>query len=127
LIAQSGGSDSINKKRRELLQTLLIVAGIIGAVGPYSSPAVLRDLIVFIFLAVILYTYLMRDRGSLSVPYYILAVFAAFFFSAMLYQIIAVEESSLGPIELVAGTILISISLIYDRDINPATPKETSK
>jgi hypothetical protein len=124
---QSGGSDSINKKRRELLQTLLIVAGIIGAVGPYSSPVVLRDLIIFIFLAVILYTYLMRDRGPLNVAYKILAVFAAFFFSVMLYQIMTVEDIALGPVELVAGTVLISISLIYDRDINPTTPKEAPK
>ncbi len=118
---------SLNDKRRELIQTLLIVGGVIGALGQYATPTVLEDLVIFIFLAILLYTELLGDSQKHSPAYPILAVLAAFFFAAMLYFVIlgAVKDSNLALLELIGITVVLSVSLIYDRDKETTTPRGT--
>ena len=120
---------SLNDKRRELIQTPLIVGGIIGALSQFATAMVLEDLVIFIFLAILLYTELMRDNEKLTPAYPVLAIFASFFFAAMLYLVIlgAVKDSNLALLELFGMTVVISISLTYNRDKKPTPQRGVSQ
>ena len=122
-------SEPLNERRRELLQTLLVVAGIVGgitgSVGFYASPRILDDLIYFIFAGVFLYMFLMSELRGYETVYRAVALVVSFLFSLTMVSILsALGNSAVALPLLLLGTILLTISLTYDWDKTPKAPKE---
>lgn len=126
---------TLNEKRRELLQTLLIVAAVVGGltanvyVGYGYSVTILQSLVVFIFLAVILYSSLLSETTRQGRLYTLEAVAVAFTFSFMFSEVVAQIIGSAGQalLTLVAGTAILTLVLIHDGDESPVIPDVASE
>ena len=127
---------TLNEKRRELLQTLLIVGAMIGGltsnmwVSSYGyTVRILQSLIAFIFLAVILYSALLSETTSKSRLYTFEAFAVAVTFSFMLCEVVAqiIGNAGLALLTLLVGTAILTLALVHDGEKSPVTRDATSE
>lgn len=120
---------TLNEKRRELIQTLMIVGAFVGGLTSnlYVSVEMLQSLIAFIFLAVILYSVLLSETTRKGSLYDLEAVAVAITFSFMLSLVDRQIVGSFGQMLLtwLAGTVIITFALTYDWDRKPITQDGT--
>jgi hypothetical protein len=110
-------ADSLNRRRRELLQVMLSVGGIVGGVvsGLRSSAQVLQVLIFFVFASVVLYSTLLSEARRTGLRYELVAVVVAVSFSLLFTEIIDVIGNVIqGFVTLVVGTVVIPLGLLKD-------------
>jgi hypothetical protein len=126
---------TVNEKRLELLQTLLIVGAFVGGftsnvfASSYGyTVEILQSLIAFILLAVILYTALLSGTTRKGNLYTLEAVAVAITFSFMLSL---VDRQIIGSfvqmlLTWLAGTAIITFAFTYDWDRKPIAQDGTT-
>ncbi len=111
-------ADSLNRRRRELLQVMLSVGGIVGGVvsSLRSSSQVLQVLIFFVFASVVLYSTLLAQARRSGLRYEIVVVVVAISFSLLFAEVIIDVVGSViqGLVTLVVGTVVITLGLLKD-------------
>lgn len=124
-------SKGLNEKRRELIQTLLIVGGIIGSLLVIRQPNTgqLNSLVLFIITAVFLYALLLNEEKRQDMFYKFAACFVAFTFSfTFFFTMWDVNGNIVYALAyLMLGTVIISLALIRDWDKNKTTRSETRR
>ena len=108
---------SHNDHRRDLLQTLLIVGGIIGSVVSTvkDSQLIIQLLVAFVFFAILLYSLLSIDHRVVRFAVVFLSFIVALFFSVLL-AVSAVEVQVGGSTPLliaIFGTSTVFFALVY--------------
>ena len=111
-------ADSLNRRRRELLQVMLSVGGIVGGVvsGLRSSSQVLQVLIFFVFASVVLYSTLLAEVRRSGLRYELVVVVVAISFSLLFAEVVVDVIGSViqGFVTLVLGTVVITLGLLKD-------------
>ncbi|HVB95108.1 MAG TPA: hypothetical protein VND41_00720 [Nitrososphaerales archaeon] len=132
-------TQTLNEKRRELVQTLLVVGGIVGGImgiasptvppAPVSSSFVLGVLVVFIFIAVLVYALLMTEDKSFGTSYNFAAFGVSFLFVAMMFEIMLNAQVNLTEAIVLSaiGMPILMVTLIRDWDKKKTTPSEAGR
>ena len=111
-------ADSLNRRRRELLQVMLSVGGIVGGVvsSLRSSSQVLQVLIFFVFASVVLYSTLLAEARRSGLRYDFVVVVVAISFSLLFAEVIIDVVGSViqGIVTLGIGTVVITVGLLKD-------------
>jgi hypothetical protein len=118
-------ANSLNGRRRELLQVMLSVGGIVGGVvsGLRSSPQVLQVLIFFVFASVVLYSTLLAEAKRTGLRYELVVVAVAISFSLLFSEVIidVIGNVLQGLVTLAIGTLVITLALLKDWEKSDAT------